>query len=137
VQGKDGIMSRMKKTLTTILILSLFILCACQPQQTDILTEIHKPDGSIVRYVNKSNGYGYNPNVTGNLNVGGVEGTNNATIINGGGYGGWGYGWGGYGVQYYGYPNFYYAPGCVTTPGAAPIPYPMNVYNYNPGIRTW
>ena len=58
-------MSRMKKTLTTILILSLFILCACQPQQTDILTEIHKPDGSVVRYVNKSNGYNYNPNFTG------------------------------------------------------------------------
>lgn len=132
----------MKNTLTTILILFLFTLCACQPQQTDIITEIHKPDGSIVRYVNKSNGYGYNPNVTGNLNVGGVEGTNNATIINGGyGYGGYGYGWGyggwGYGAAYYGYPNFYYAPGCVSTPGAAPIPYPMNVYNYNPGIRTW
>lgn len=123
----------MKKTLTTILILSLFTLCACQPQQTDIYTEIHKPDGSIVRYVNKSNGFGYNPNVTGNLNVGGVEGTNNATIINGGGYyGGWGTG-----AAYYGYPNFYYVPGCVTTPGAAPIPYPMNVYNYNPGVRRW
>jgi hypothetical protein len=124
----------MKNTLTVILILFLFTLCACQPQQTDIITEIHKTDGSIVRYVNKSNGYGYNPNITGNLNIGGVEGTNNATIINGG-YGGYGYGWG-YGSVYYGYPNFYYVPGCVTTPGAAPIPYPMNVYNYNPGIRT-
>lgn len=122
-------MSRMKKTLITILILFLFTLCGCQPQQTNILTEIRRPDGSVVRYVNQSNGYGYNPNVTGNINVGGVEGTSNATIINGGGWNG---------AVNYGYPHFYYVPGCVTTPGAAPIPYNMNIHNYRPlgpGIR--
>ena len=136
----------MKKILYTILILCLFTLCACQPQQTDIVTEIHRPDGSVVRYVNKSNGFGYNPNTTGNLNVGGVEGANNATIISGGGYG-YGYGYGGYygggwGIGGYGYGgyypdcnSFYYTPGCVTTPGAAPIPQNLNVYRYNPVIN--
>lgn len=123
-------MSSMKKTLITILILCLFTLCGCQPQQTDILTEIRRPDGSVVRYVNRSNGYGYNPNVTGNINVGGVEGTSNATIM-------YNNGWNG--AANYGYPYFYYVPGCGTpTPGAVPIPHNMNIYNYRPlgpGIR--
>jgi len=109
------------------LFLCMIALVACQPQQTDIYTEITKPDGTVIKYVNKGNGFGYNPNVTGNLNVGGVEGSNNATIMSGYGYGGWGYGWGGYG-------GFGYFPGPVYTPGAASVPVCGNVYNYNPGV---
>ena len=116
--------------MITTFVVSLIALVACQPQQTDIYTEIIKPDGTKIKYVNKGNGFGYNPNVTGNLNVGGVEGSNNATIVSGygGGYG-WGYGWGGYG-----WGGFGYYPGTVYTPGAAPIPVNCNVYNYNPGV---
>jgi hypothetical protein len=105
----------MKKTLVLSVLISLF---GCQAQQTDIITEIHRPDGSIERYVNKSSGYGYNPNVTGNVNVGGIQGANNVSIS--GSY---------YSYPFYSYPQFY-------TPGAAPIPVDLNVYNYNP-IVNW
>ena len=123
----------MKKTLITILILCIFTLCGCAPQQTDIYTEVRSPDGTVSRYVNKSNGFGYNPNATSNVNVGGIQGTNNTNIIQGG----WGYGNVNYGGYYCppNYGGFYYAPGCVYTPGAMPIPQNLNVYNYNPIVR--
>lgn len=106
------------KTLSISLIISLF---GCQAQQTDIITEIHRPDGTIERYVNKSSGYGYNPNVTGNVNVGGIQGANNVNIGYNSGYN--------YGYFYYGN---YYSP--VYTPGAVPIPVNTNIYNYNPTV---
>ena len=115
----------MKKTLITILILCIFTFCGCAPQQTDIYTEIRSPDGTVSRYVNKSNGFGYNPNATSNTNIGGIQGTNTAII------GGWntgGYGYGGYGNY-----NPYY--GNCSPYGAVQIPYNQNVYNYNPIIR--
>lgn len=139
----------MKNLLNTIVLSSLVLFgFACAPQQTDIVTEIHRTDGSVLRYVNKSHGFGYNPNSTSNLNIGGIKGTDDATIINndGGYYGGvyYGpYGWGGYyNSGYYGgcggtYPSgFVYQPGCVTTPGAAPIPYPTSIYNWQPGVSS-
>jgi hypothetical protein len=106
----------MKKTLILSLLIGLF---GCQAQQTDIITEIHRPDGSIERYVNKSSGYGYNPNVTGNVNVGGVQGANNVSINN----------------SYGGYYYNYHRPFVYTTPGAVPIPVNLNVYDYNPVIN--
>lgn len=108
------------KTPTTLLISTLAFLFGCQPQQTDIFTEVQSPDGTIARYINKSNGYGYNPNVTGNLNVGGIQGTNNA-VING---------WYGGGYYY----NGYFGNQMYCTPGVAPIPVNMNPYYYNPTV---
>jgi len=123
----------------TILVIFSVATLGCQPQQTDIFTEIRSPDGTITKYVNKSNGFGYNPNATSNLNVGGIRGADNVNINSGYGYGGYGYGgwgYGGYGgYGGWGYGGFAYTPGCVTTPGAMPIPQNLNVYNYNPAIR--
>ncbi len=57
---------------SAVLVALVTAFAGCQPQQTDIVTEIHQPDGTIVRYVNKSSGYGYNPNLTGSVQANAV-----------------------------------------------------------------
>ncbi len=102
------------------------------------MTEIHRPDGTIERYTNLSQGYGYNPNITGNVNIGGVSGTTaTPTIIDAGAATPW-YPWVPAPMPWYGPWNcgpvtFVTPPVC--TPGAAPIPVNMDVYGWAPGIR--
>jgi len=78
-------------------------VAGCQPQQTNIITEITRPDGTITKYVNTSSGYFYNPNATMNVNVGGYG--HGVREIYEAGWGGYGYG----GMQGMGVPQ--YAPG--------------------------
>jgi hypothetical protein len=118
----------------------------CQPQHTDIVTEIHAPDGTVTRYVNRSDGYGYNPNITGTATGTAFVDTNgniaSPNWVGGGGwYGGAGWGWGyGYGPCWRGpWGNGFGVPwacgtGSTSVPGAAPIPQNLNVYGYNPGV---
>lgn len=113
-------------------------LAACAPQSTHIMTEIHRPDGTIERYTNLSQGYGYNPNITGNVNIGGVSGTTaTPTIIDAGATTPW-YPWVPAPMPWYGPWNcgpFTFVTPPVCTPGAAPIPVNMDVYGWAPGIR--
>lgn len=112
-------------------------LTACQPQQTDILTEVRAPDGTVTRYVNRSNGYGYNPNITGTATGTAFVDTNgNIASPNAFGYGywqGWGGGWPGAWGTGFGIPWTYATCGFPAA-GAAAIPQNLNVYGYNPGV---
>jgi len=89
-------------------------LLGCQPQQTDIFSEVRHPDGSVSTYINKSNGYGYNPNRTEHYSGQPVVVPN-------------------YGIYYNSSP-FVYVPGCRYTPGSMPIPENIGIYNYNPTV---
>ena len=91
----------------------------CQPQQTYIVAEIHRPDGTVVRYVNKGSGYGYNPNIIGTVQANSVVSDEGAVLgtpmPTGWGWGGW---WGS------AYPMGVPTWGCGG----------LNPWAYNPGV---
>ncbi len=116
----------------------IIVLGACAPQQTHIVTEIHRPDGTIERYTNMSSGFGYNPNATSNVNIGGVQGTSSTPTFTESdpavpGYpcpplpAPWFFPWG------CGSFNYAFPPAC--TPGAASLPVNLDVYGWVPGLR--
>jgi hypothetical protein len=130
-------------TVAAVIAMAAGGLAGCQPQQTDIVSEVHAPDGTVTRYVNRSSGYGYNPNMTGTTS-GTAFVDANGNIASPGYYGivacnggGWGYGYGPYRPwPCMGWPGFAsaWAGSCYASPGSASIPQNTNVYGYNPGV---
>jgi len=109
-------------------LVSSFLFCGfgCYTQ-TDITRTVTMPDGKVETYVNKSNGYNYNPNFTG---------TNEQSIhvrdygygsayggYGGMGYGGMGMGGVGMGMPYGGYGAVPVVPVVVPNYGQYGYPY--------------
>ena len=99
---------------STVLV-SSFLFCGfgCYTQ-TDITRTVTMPDGKVETYVNKSNGYNYNPNFTGTAEQ-------SVHIRD------YGYGYGGYGM--YGGMGYGGMMG-VGGPVAPVVPVPVVVPNY-------
>jgi hypothetical protein len=116
----------------------ILVLGACAPQQTHIVTEIHRPDGTVERYTNMSSGFGYNPNATSNVNIGGVQGTSSAPTMVESDLSPSGYPWPPLPTPWFvpwGCGSFNYAVPPACTPGAAPMPVNLDVYGWVPGLR--